>query len=202
MKFLFDLFPVIVFFTAYYLAGGGQKGGSCTVTPDLPITQEPILLATGLAILATVVQVSWLLFRRKKVDGMLWASLAIVTLFGGATLYFRDPSFIQWKPTILYWAFSIAFLLSPLFLGRTLIQAMLDQQISAPNKVWKQLNVAWILFFAFMGIVNLIAVHQLSCNAWVNFKFYGFTGLLFIFAMGQALFLARYVDAQGKQGSP
>jgi intracellular septation protein len=193
MKFLFDLFPVIVFFSAYYLAGG-QKGANCTVSPDVPITQDPILLATGLAILATVLQVCWLLIKRKKIHGMLWVSLILVSLFGGATLYFRDPTFIQWKPTILYWAFSITFLLSPLFLGKPLIQAMLEQQMSAPIKVWRRLNVAWFGFFALLGVVNLVAVYNLSCNAWVNFKFYGVTGLLFIFAVAQALFLGRYAE--------
>ena len=194
MKFLFDLFPVIVFFATYKLAGGGEKGGSCSVTPDLPITQDPILLATGLAIVATLIQVCWLLFRKKKIDGMLWVSLAIVTIFGGATLYFRDPTFIQWKPTILYWAFSMIFLLCPFILGRTLVQTMLGQQISLPDKVWGRLNSAWIIFFMFMGAVNLAAVHNLSCNDWVNFKFYGFTGLMLVFVVGQALFLARYVQ--------
>ncbi len=194
MKFLFDLFPVMVFFATYKLAGGGEKGGSCSATPDLTIVQDPILLATGLAILATLIQVCWLLFRRKRVDGMLWVSLALVTIFGGATLYFRDPTFIQWKPTILYWAFSIIFLLSPFVLGRTLVQTMLGQQISLPDKVWGRLNSAWIIFFMFMGAVNLAAVHNLSCNDWVNFKFYGFTGLMLVFVVGQALFLARYVQ--------
>lgn len=196
MKFLFDLFPVIVFFAAYKLAGGGDKGGSCMVTPDTPITQDPILLATGLAIVATLAQVGWLLFRRKKVDGMLWVSLAIVTLFGGATLILRDPTFIQWKPTILYWAFSAVFLLSPLFLRRPLVQAMLGEKISLPRKIWGRLNASWVAFFAFMGAVNLAAVRSLSCNDWVNFKFYGFTGLMLLFVMGQALFLARYVDVK------
>jgi intracellular septation protein len=200
MKFLFDLFPVILFFATYYLAGGGAKGANCNVTPNLPITQEPILLATGVAILATVVQVCWLLFRKKKVDGMLWVSLAIVTLFGGATLYFRDPTFIQWKPTILYWAFSIIFLLSPFILGRTLVQAMLEQQISLPDKLWGRLNAAWIIFFTSMGAVNLAAVHILSCNDWVSFKFYGTTGLMLAFVVGQALFLARHVEV--KEESP
>ena len=100
MKFLFDLFPVIVFFAAYYLAGG-QKGG-CVVTPDLPITQEPILLATGLAILATVIQVGWLVLRKKKVDGMLWVGLVVVTVFGGATLYFRNPRPTQSIPSTFF----------------------------------------------------------------------------------------------------
>jgi intracellular septation protein len=196
MKFLFDLFPVIVFFAAYKLAGGGDKGGSCIVTPDTPITQDPILLATGLAIVATLGQVGWLLLRRKKVDGMLWVSLAIVTLFGGATLVLRDPTFIQWKPTILYWSFSAVFLLSPLFLRRPLAQAMLEEKISLPPKIWGRLNASWVAFFAFMGAVNLAAVRTLSCNDWVNFKFYGFTGLMLLFVMGQALFLARHVDVK------
>src|SRR2546427_8701654 len=200
MKFLFDLLPVILFFSTYYLAGGGEKGGGCTVTPDLPITQEPILLATGVAILATVIQVCWLLFRKKKVDGMLWVSLVIVTLLGGATLYFRDPTFIQWKPTILYWAFSIIFLLSPLILGRTLVQAMLEHQISLPDRLWGRLNAAWIIFFVSMGAVNLAAVRMLSCNGWVSFKFYGATSLMLIFIVGQTLFLARYVEE--KERSP
>jgi len=196
MKFLFDLFPVIVFFAVYKLAGGGDKGGACTVTPDTPITQDPILLATGFAILATVIQVSWLLFRRRKVDGMLWASLVIVTLFGGATLVFRDPTFIQWKPTILYWAFSLVFLVSPFVLGRTLIQTMLQEKISLPSRIWGRLNASWIVFFLFMGAVNLAAVYNLSCNAWVNFKFYGFTGLMIVFVLGQSVMLARYVETQ------
>ena len=195
MKFLFDLFPVIVFFAAYKFAGGGDKGGGCTVTPDTPITQDPILLATGLAILATLLQVSWLLVRRKKVDGMLWVSLVIVTLFGGATLVFRDPTFIQWKPTILYWAFSLVFLASPFFLGKTLIQTMLQDKISLPEKIWGRLNASWILFFLFMGAVNLAAVHNLSCNAWVNFKFYGFTALMLAFVFAQSVMLAKHVEA-------
>lgn len=193
MKFLFDLFPLIVFFAAYYLAGG-QKGGSCIVAPDVPITQEPILLATGVAILATVIQVSWLVFRKKKVHGMLWVGLAIVVVFGGATLYFRNPSFIQWKPTILYWTFAIVFLLSPFFLGRSLIRTMLEQQISAPDKVWGQLNASWVTFFAFMGAANLVAVSQLSCDAWVNFKVFGGTGLMLLFVVLQAVFLGRYME--------
>lgn len=196
MKFLFDLFPVIVFFATYKLAGGGEKGGGCTVTPDTPIIQDPILLATGFAILATLAQVSWLLLRKKKVDGMLWVSLVIVTLFGGATLIFRDPTFIQWKPTILYWAFSLVFLISPLFLGRTLIQTMLQEKISLPDKIWGRLNASWIVFFLFMGAVNLAAVYNLSCNAWVNFKFYGFTALMLIFVLGQSAFLARHIDVR------
>lgn len=86
MKFLFDLFPIILFFVAYKFAG--------------------IFAATAVAIVATIGQISWVWFRHRKVDTMLWVSLAIVTIFGGATLFFHNPTFIKWKPTVLYWFFA------------------------------------------------------------------------------------------------
>ena len=194
MKFLFDLFPVIVFFATFYLAGGGAKSGKCTIAANTPLFQDPILLATALAIVATLLQVSWLLVRRKKVDGMLWVSLVIVTVFGGATLIFRDPTFIQWKPSILYWALSIVLLVSPLLLGKTLVQTMLQEKLSMPARIWGRLNTSWVVFFMFMGAVNLVVVYNLSCSAWVNFKLYGSTALLFAFLIAQAVVLAKYAE--------
>jgi intracellular septation protein len=201
MKFLFDLFPVIVFFATYKLAGGSEAAGSCRATPAVSILHDPILLATGVAIAATFVQVGWLLLRKKKVDGMLWVSLGIVSVFGGATLYLRDPTFIQWKPTILYWTFSIIFFLSPFVLKRNLAQTVLEKQISLPARVWGQLNAAWTLFFLVMGAANLAAVYRLSCDAWVNFKFYGLTGLMLAFIVAQGLFLARYIEEEKQPGA-
>ena len=90
MNFLFDLFPVILFFAAFKLAD--------------------IYVATAVAIAATFVQIAWTWLRTRKVSGMLWTSFAIVTLFGGMTLFLRDETFIKWKPTVLYWALSSAFI--------------------------------------------------------------------------------------------
>src|SRR6266545_2825210 len=90
MKFLFDLFPVIVFFIAFKIWG--------------------IYVATGVAIGASFVQIGWLLARRKKVDATLWVSLAIIVVFGGATLLLHDETFIKWKPTVLYWLFATVLL--------------------------------------------------------------------------------------------
>ncbi|HSD54865.1 MAG TPA: inner membrane-spanning protein YciB, partial [Burkholderiales bacterium] len=102
MKFLFDLFPVILFFVAFKLAD--------------------IYVATGVAIAATFAQVGWLKLRGRKVDTMLWASLAIIVIFGGATLALHDETFIKWKPTILYWLFSVVLAGSELFFRRNLIR--------------------------------------------------------------------------------
>lgn len=195
MKVLFDLFPVIVFFGVYKFLGHGND--NClvgTTAHQLPWTQEPILMATAAAIAATLVQVGWVKFRHGKVDTMLWMSFAIITLFGGATLYFRSPVFIQWKPTILYWTFAVVLGIAPLFTQRNPIRTMLESQLHLPSHVWRNLNTAYALFFLCLGFANLAAMHWLSCNGWVDFKVYGLTALLFAFVIVQSVMLAKYLE--------
>jgi len=75
MKFLFDLFPVILFFVAFKFTD--------------------IYIATAVAIVATFLQIGWVWMRRRKVDGMLWVSLVVITVFGGMTLFLHDETFDQ-----------------------------------------------------------------------------------------------------------
>jgi intracellular septation protein len=194
MKILFDLFPVIVFFGVYKLLGHGGKTCLVEHTPQIHWLQEPILMATAAAMAATFIQVGWVKIRHGKVDAMLWMSFAIITLFGGATLYFRNPVFIQWKPTILYWTFAVVLAATPLFTRRNPIRAMLEAQVHLPNHVWKNLNTAYAVFFLSMGFANLAAMHWLSCDNWVSFKAYGLTALLFVFVIVQSMMLAKYIE--------
>ena len=174
MKFLFDLFPVIVFFAAFKLAD--------------------IYVATATAIGATFLQVGWLKLRRRRVEPMLWASLGLIVVFGGATLALRDETFIKWKPTILYWLFGAVLAGSELFFRRNLIRAMLGTQVRLPDPVWRRLNWSWVGFFAFMGAANLYVAFRFATDLWVNFKLFGGMGLMLLFVIAQALFLARYVE--------
>src|SRR6185503_16411737 len=112
MKFLFEVFPVALFFVAIQI--------------------WDIFVATAVAIAATFVQVGWLVARRKKVPTMLWASLVIIVVFGGLTLYLRDKTFILWKPTVLYWLFATV-LAGGALLGRNLIRAFLSEQMRLPD---------------------------------------------------------------------
>jgi intracellular septation protein len=203
MKFLFDLFPVILFFAVFkwgeghpadaesfvqqYLSGVVSGGGAGTVT------QAPIMLATAIAIVATLGQILYLLLRGKKVDTMLWVSLAIITLFGGATIYFHNETFIKWKPTVLYWCFGAALLIAQTLMGKNLIRLMMEKQIALPDGVWQRLNLAWALFFSAMGLLNLYVAYNFSTAAWVNFKLFGFTGLMLAFVIAQSLLLSKYV---------
>ncbi|MFM7761241.1 MAG: inner membrane-spanning protein YciB, partial [Burkholderiaceae bacterium] len=108
MRLLFDLFPVILFISVFKFAGAQPEAAQAfasqylsflVVDGAISAQQAPILLATAVAILATLAQVVWLLLRRRHVDTMLWVSLVIIVVFGGATIYFHDELFIKWKPT-------------------------------------------------------------------------------------------------------
>jgi intracellular septation protein len=200
MKLLFDLFPVILFFVTYKLFSNGNSN-ACLAdqAANLPWTQEPILLATSVAIVATIVQVSWVKYRHGKVDAMLWLSFAIITVFGGATLYFRNPIFIQWKPTILYWVIALALAGTPFVTGRNLIRSTLEDKIKLPDHIWGNLNLAWAVFFFAIGFANIAAIHWLSCSNWVNFKVFGITGLMFVFMIVQAAMLSKYVEEDEKE---
>lgn len=201
MKFLFDLFPVILFFSMFKWGEGHPDAAlslAAQTLPGLPSPdQAPIMLATAVAILATFAQIGYLLARGKKVDTMLWVSLAIITLFGGATIYFHNETFIKWKPTVLYWFFSAALLISQVALGRNLVRLMMGQQLTLPDAVWQRLGMAWALFFAAMGLLNLYVAYHFSTAAWVNFKLFGFSGLMFAFVIAQSLALSKYLkDSQ------
>ena len=176
MKFLFDLFPVILFFIAFKMGD--------------------IFIATGVTIAATFAQIGWLLLRKKKIDVMLWVSLGIVVVAGGLTLLLHDETFIKWKPTILYWAFAIGLGGSSLLFGKNLIRSVLESQVKLPDPVWKNLNLAWIGFFMFMGCANLAVAFafNLSTDTWVNFKLFGGMGLMLLFALAQGLVLSKYSE--------
>jgi len=178
MKFLFDLFPIILFFAAYKFFG--------------------IFTATAVAIAATFAQIGWVWFRHRKVDTMLWISLGIITVFGGATLLLHDANFIKWKPTVLYWLFASVLLVSQVGFGKNLIKAMMEKQLVLPEKIWHRLNLGWATFFAVVGVVNLYVAFNYSENTWVNFKLFGILGLMLVFIFGQGLLLAKYVEEEEK----
>jgi len=174
MKFLFDLFPVVLFFAAFKLFD--------------------IYVATAAAIAATFLQIGWLKWKRRKVDTMMWVTLIIIVVFGGATLALHDETFIKWKPTVLYWLFAAVLGGAELLFRRNLIRAMLGEQVRLPDGAWSRLNWSWAGFFVLMGAANLYVAFNFSTDTWVNFKLFGGMGLMLLFVLLQAAFLARHIE--------
>ena len=202
MKFFFDLLPVILFFVAYKFAGADPDTSLALASRLLGdgtvATQAPILIATVVAIAATFLQILIVWLKHRKVDRMLWVSLVIIVFFGGATLFFHNPTFIKWKPTALYWLFSGVLVFSALLLKRNLIRNMLEAQIQLPEPVWARLNLAWAVFFAGMGVLNLYVAYNFSEEAWVNFKLFGGMGLMLAFVLGQGFYLSKHMQEDAR----
>lgn len=174
MKFLFDYFPIICFFIAYKLWG--------------------IYIATATAIGASVLQVAAYWLHHRRFEKMHLITMAFIVLLGGATLIFHKAIFIQWKPTIVYWIFSLVLLFTQFMTKQTLMHRMFKDKIELPLKVWSRLNMSWAVFFLFLGALNLYVVYHYSLNSWVNFKLFGTLGLMLGFILIQALIMSRYVQ--------
>ena len=172
MKFLFDFFPLILFFVAFKFAG--------------------IFVATGIAIAATLAQIGWSLLARHRIAAMQWTSLAVIVVFGGATLVLHDETFIKWKPTVLYLAFGGVLAAGKLLWRRDLL-AVVMKEIALPAPIWTRLTWSWVIFFAAMALANWYIAFHFPTETWVNFKVWGGIGLFLAFALVQGLFLARHV---------
>ena len=202
MKILFDFLPIVLFFGMFKYADGHKEWAASTATEWLGFmvaggvvgsAEAPVLLATVVVIVATLAQILWIKAKGRKVDTMLWVSLALVTVLGSATIYFHSENFIKWKPTVLYWVMGGALIAGQLFFRTNLIKRLMGAQMELPDTVWRNLNWAWAGFFAVMGVLNLWVAYNFDTNTWVNFKLFGGMGLMFAFVIAQALFLGRYV---------
>lgn len=201
MKILFDLFPVILFFAVFKLAGSNPDTAQALATyinyPADP-AHLPVLFATATAIIATLAQIIWVKWRHDKVDTMLWVSFAIILVFGGATLLLHDEAFIKVKPTALYWLFALVLLFSKILFRKNLIRSLMEEKMSLPDRIWGQLNLAWSGFFILLGVLNLYVAWNFATDVWVNFKLFGATGIMFVFIIVQAAMVSKYIEADKK----
>jgi intracellular septation protein len=211
MKLLFDFLPIIFFFGTFKYAESHKAWASDFATDYLGPwvsggrvgpTEAPVMLATVVVIIATVLQVVYLKLRGRKVESMLWVSLVLVVVLGGLTVYLKSETFIKWKPSLLYWVMGIAFWLSPLLFGKNLLKLLLSDKIELPPKAWHRLNFAWITFFAIMGFLNLWVAYHFSTDTWVDFKLFGSLGLILLFTLAQGVYLSRYIDTEPETASP
>lgn len=202
MKLLFDFLPIALFFGMFKYADGHRDWAAATATEWLGFmvsggvvgpVEAPVLLATVVVIVATLLQIVWLKARGKKVDTMLWISLGLVTALGGATIYFHSESFIKWKPTVLYWVMGAALLIGQLVFKKNGIKSLMGAQMTLPDSVWRSVNFSWVGFFAIMGCLNLWVAFNFPTSTWVNFKLFGGLGLMTLFILVQAVYLNKHM---------
>ncbi len=173
MKFLFDFFPVILFFVTY--------------------KAFDIYVATGVAIAASMVQVGYLKLVGKKVEPMMWMGLGIILVAGGATIVFKNEMFIKWKPTVLFAAMAAAIAIAQFWLKKNPVSFIFNNTIQAPDAVWRKLSLSWIAFLLGVALLNIWFAYYTSTDTWVLFKTFGDMGLFFVFIVLQIVWLMPYL---------
>ena len=175
MQLLADFFPLLLFFVVFKLWG--------------------IFVATATAIAASVAQIAYFRWRRGRVPLVHWLTLAIIAVFGGATLLLHDETFIKWKPTVLYWLFGAILAVGRVVFRKNFIAVLLKDlvDLGLPDAVWARITWSWVAFFAAMGAANWYIAFHFATDVWVNFKVWGAMILFLLFALGQAFALARYL---------
>jgi intracellular septation protein len=172
MKALFDLFPVLLFFGAYKLFD--------------------IYVATGVMMVATVLQSAYTYVRERSLPLMQKVTLIMVLAFGAVTLGLHDERFIKWKPTVLYTCLAVGLAIAVFALRKNFLRALLGSQLELPDALWNKLNVAWIAYCAFMAALNAYVVLNYSTEEWVNFKLWGYVFPL-VFIIAQGLYIAPHM---------
>lgn len=178
MKLLFDFFPIFVFFLVFKFWG--------------------IYTATAAFLVATCVQMGAYWFLHRRFEKMHVITFFLGMILGGATLMLHDVMFIKWKPTAIYWGFALVVFFTHFFSRKTIIQSMMESNISLPDKIWKTLNLSWGIFFIVIGIVNLYVVYHYDTNTWVDFKLFGLLGFTLLFVTIQGIYLSRHIRPEDK----
>ncbi len=138
MKLLFDLFPIVLFFIAYKM--------------------YDIFVATAVAMVAAVIQITLFWLKNRRFEKTHVITLVLLLVFGGLTIFLRDPVFLMWKVSIVNILFALAFIGS-FFIGqKTLIERMMGGQIELPKNIWHRLNWMWSGLFILIAVVNMYFV--------------------------------------------
>ena len=195
MKQLAELIPLVLFFITYQMKGTTVEIGSWTHTLD------GIFSATAVLIAATVLQVIITWFLTHKLEKRLLWLLAAVSIFGGATLVFRDQTFIFWKPTVFNWALALVFGGSHFIGERNLMERTLGNQIRLPHAIWTRLLWLWTCNFALVGSLNLFVAYRMSEAFWVSYKLYSAIGFTLLLTLITAFMIAPHMHDEDDEAS-
>jgi len=182
MQILLEFAPLIAFFAAYKFVD--------------------IYFATGVLIIGLFLQIGFYKLTGKPIPKMLLWSAVLAAALGSITIFFRDPIFIQWKASVLYWGMAAAIIIARLISGRSTLQRMLEPMLiekagatgTVPNTIWRASDWLWTLSLTSLGVLNIWIAKTFSEAVWVNFKVFGAFGVTLVLIFGQIIWLSRYLD--------
>lgn len=196
MKQLAEFLPIALFFIVYQLKGETIELGNWAHTFDGIFSATAVLMAAT----AAQVVISFAVTRRLE-KRQIWLFLAVF-VFGGATLFFRNQLFIQWKPTIFNWVLAIAFGLSQFIGEKNLMERTLGSQLHLPQLIWRRLNMIWTANFALVGTLNLYVAYYYSEETWVSYKLYSAIGFTLVLTIMTAILISPHLQEEEDDDEP
>ncbi|KFE33780.1 inner membrane-spanning protein YciB [Thioclava atlantica] len=184
IKAALDWGPLVVFFIAfnrlkdgtYHIAGTDYSG---------------FVVATALFIpmIAASTLVLWRL--TGKLSAMQVATLVLVLIFGGLSVWLNDPTFFKMKPTIIYLLFA-GILGAGLVRGKAWLQLVMEEALPMQHEGWMILTKRFVGLFLALAVANEIVWRTMSDTVWVDFKTFGLPIILVGFIMAQTKLFERY----------
>jgi intracellular septation protein len=190
MKQLLEFLPLVLFFGAYQLSGETLTLGNWSHTFDGIFSATAVLMASSVVV--------WLIgsmVDRRNDKRLMWMALAVV-IFGSATLILRDQRFIQWKPTVFNWGLAVVFLTSQFFGEKNLLERLMGQQLTLPQRAWGYLNALWIANFTLVGALNIFVAYRFEEAFWVSYKLYSSVGFTLLLMVLSILLVMPYLKDQ------
>jgi intracellular septation protein len=163
-----------------------------------------IFISTTVLIVATLCQIAFEYGSTKTVSRQTLFVFFSVVVLGGMTIAFRDEVFIQWKPTLVNWAFSLVLLGALLIAKISLLEKMLGSQLTLPNHVWRNLTYGWSAAFFLAGALNLVVAFNFDMDFWVSYKLVGGFALTLLYMICTVVYLVKggYLeDAETNNGN-
>jgi intracellular septation protein len=184
MNLIFEFLPLILFLGAFFYKG--------------------IYFALVVLMIAMPIGLAVKYIRTKTFDKMYFWSTVFLLIAGTLTLYFRNPLFLYWKPTVFYWVVAAVFLGSIWVGDKPLVQRFFGLIDGMPvdkitNSHWTRLNFVWVVFFVAAGLLNIYVAYNFSQATWVKFKVFGLMALTFVFMLAQTLWIAGLISGDNPE---
>ena len=185
LKMGLELGPIVAFFAAYlklreetFLIGGIEYEGFILVTAGfIPL----MILSTGIL---------WRL--TGHLSKMQIATLVLVVIFGGLSVWLNDDRFFKMKPTMIYLLFGGALGVG-LLRGQSYLRYVMEEMVPLTHEGWMILTKRLTAFFLGLAVLNEVIWRTQSTDIWVYFKTFGLTAAVFAFFMTQGGVLQKYV---------
>lgn len=196
LKLVLELGPIVVFFLANVY---GEKLSKAF--PALNVLGEPLFIATGFFMVATVLSLIVSKLVIGKLPLMPLISGVVVLVFGILAIWLQNKLFAFMKPTIINTMFGVV-LLGGLLFGRSLLGYVFNSAFQLDEEGWRKLTFRWGVFFLFLALLNEVSWRGLVWYyapderaaelVWGGFKFWGAMPITILFTLSQMPLIMRH----------